>query len=297
MSLPGRTIVITGATGLLGRACCRYFSARGWKVRAVVRRPDAARDLAPHATGGIYRGELPDTLDERAFIGAPSAVVHGAYATEARDLKRAAAINVDGTRAVRALASAHAAGRFVFVSSIVATPDAESFYARSKRQIEATLDRDRDLALRPGFIIGRGGLFARLSDAIRARPLVPLLYGGRQELQTVWLEDVCTAIERALERELTGVLHVAHPDPVPIRRFYEAIASLVDRRCRFVRLPAGPLLIALRSAERLGVALPISSENVLGLKHLRAVDLGPDLRRLDLEPRSFADALALLPDG
>ena len=104
-------------------------------------------------------------------------------------------------------------------------------------------------------------------------------------------------IERALERELTGVLRVAHPDPVPIRRFYEAIASLVDRRCQFVRLPAGPLLMALRSAERLGVALPISSENVLGLKHLRAVDLGPDLRRLDLEPRSFADALALLPDG
>ena len=113
----------------------------------------------------------------------------------------------------------------------------------------------------------------------------------------MWLEDVCAAIDRALERELTGVLHAAHPDPVPIRRFYEAIASLVGRRCRFVRLPAGPLLVVLRGAERLGVMLPISSENVLGLKHLRAVDVRPDLRRLDLEPRSFADALALLPDG
>jgi nucleoside-diphosphate-sugar epimerase len=297
VSPSGRTIVITGATGLLGRACCRYFSARGWEVRAIVRRPDAARDLEPYATGGIYRGELPGNLDKRAFIGAPAAVVHSAYATEGRDLKRAAAINLDGTRAVRALASAHAAGRFVFVSSIAATPDAESFYARSKRQIEATLDTDRDLALRPGFIIGRGGLFARLCDAIRARPLVPLLYGGRQEIQTVWLEDVCRAIERALERELTGVLHVAHPDAVPIRRFYEAIASLVDRRCRFVRLPAGPLLVALRGAERLGVVLPISSENVLGLKHLRAVEVEPDLERLGLEPRSFAAALALLPDG
>lgn len=297
MSTPGRTIVITGATGLLGRACCRYFSARGWSVRAVVRRPDAARDLAPYAAGGIYRGELPNNLDERAFGGAPAAVVHGAYATGARDLKHAAAINVDGTRAVRALASAHAAGRFVFVSSIAATPDAESFYARSKWEIEATLDRERDLALRPGFIIGPGGLFRRLCDAIRARPLVPLLYGGRQELQTVWLQDVCTAIERAVERELTGVVHVAHPDPVPIRRFYEAVASLVDRRCRFVRLPAGPLLVALRTAERLGVMLPISSENMLGLKHMRAVDVGEDLRRLDFEPRSFADALAQLPDG
>ena len=122
---------------------------------------------------------------------------------------------------------------------------------------------------------------------VYARPFAPVrscrfCTVDARSFQTVWLEDVCTAIERALERELTGVLHVAHPDPVPIRRFYEAIASLVDRRCRFVRLPAGPLLVALRSAERLGVALPISSENVLGLKHLHAVDLGPDLRRLDL---------------
>ena len=290
----GRAIVITGASGLLGGACCRYFSARGWDVRAVVRRPDRSRELEPHARGGIFRGVLPDAVDERAFAHAPSAVVHCAYATDSQDLKRAAAINIDGTRTVRGLASAHHTGRFVFVSSIAATAEAESFYARSKRQIEATLDRDRDLALRPGFIIGPGGLFARLAETIRVRPFVPLLYGGRQELQTVWLDDVCEAIEQALEREVTGVVHVAHPNPVPIRRFYQAIALLVDRRCRFVRLPAGPLLLALRGAEKMGFHLPISSENVLGLKHLRAIDVAPDLKRLGVAPRSFEESLTLV---
>ncbi|MBM3778100.1 MAG: NAD-dependent epimerase/dehydratase family protein [Acidimicrobiia bacterium] len=140
MSRAARTIVVTGATGMLGRACCRYFTARGWVVRAVVRRPAAARHLEPWAQGGIYPGELPGGVDRRAFEGQPAAVVHCAYATAARDQRRADRVNVEGTRVVRALAAEQGAARFVFLSSMAAVPDAESRYARSKLQIERTLD-------------------------------------------------------------------------------------------------------------------------------------------------------------
>jgi len=148
--------------------------------------------------------------------------------------------------------------------------------------------------LRPGLVVGRGGLFGRMCASVRATPLVPLFYGGRQEIHALWVWDLCRAIESGLERNLTGIYRLAHPDAVPIRRLYEHIGGLVGHRCLFVPLPAAPVLLALRVGERLGVSLPITSDNVLGLKRLQAVDVRPDLARLGLAPRSFGAALELL---
>ena len=39
------TILITGASSGIGRATARRFAARGWRVFASMRRPDAAEDL------------------------------------------------------------------------------------------------------------------------------------------------------------------------------------------------------------------------------------------------------------
>ena len=60
MSSGEQTVLITGATGFLGRAACAAFTAAGFQVRALVRNPAAAADLQPIAQGGIFRCDLPD---------------------------------------------------------------------------------------------------------------------------------------------------------------------------------------------------------------------------------------------
>ena len=55
MSSGGQTVLITGASGFLGRACCAAFTPAGFPVRALVRNPAAAADLQPVARGGIFR--------------------------------------------------------------------------------------------------------------------------------------------------------------------------------------------------------------------------------------------------
>jgi hypothetical protein len=61
-------------------------------------------------------------------------------------------------------------------------------------------------------------------------------------------------------------------------------------------LPLGPALAFLRLAEALRLPLPVSSENLLALRSLRAQPAADDLRGLGLRIRPAAESLfALFP--
>jgi len=284
------TVVVTGASGFLGGHLCRAFVARGWAVRALVRRPDQA---AVPQDVRIGRADLPDTIDETLLAGA-EVVVHAAWTTRETDPQRADRQNVEGTR--RLLEASRRAGvaRFVFVSSVAAAPDAPNHYGRSKAAAEQLLDPARDLVLRPGTILARGGggIFGLMRDLMRTVHVVPLFGGGRQPLQTVHVDDVCEATSRAIERGLTGTINVAEPHALPFRDVLRMTATRMGTRCLFVPLPFGPMLTAVRAMERLGLPTPLRSESLLGMQGLRAVPVDDDLRRLDLRARPVDQSLA-----
>jgi NADH dehydrogenase len=201
-------------------------------------------------------------------------------------------VNEDGS--ARVLAACREAGveRFVFISSTSAHPDALSYYARSKLSIEGRLDPERDLILRPGLVLGPdGGLFQRLVASLRRGGLIPLFGGGRQPVQTVHVDDFCLAVERALERRLTGRYVVAEPRGLPLRDLLRLTADKLGRRAIPVSLPAGPVLACLRVTEVLRIPLPISSENVLGALSLREQPSAEDLQAIGVHLRNARESL------
>lgn len=281
-------VVVSGATGFLGTAVCRELAAHGFAVRALARDPVAARDAHPELEW--FSGALPDGVDPGAFAGA-GALVHCAWETRLRRPGPSRTVNVDGSRRIFGLARARGA-RIVFVSSLSAHEEAESLYGRTKLEVEGLIDPTRDAVVRPGTIIGEGGVFWRQAASIAALPVVPLFYGGEQRYQTVALDDVCEGIRRVLEQGLCGRFGLAELDPVRLRDVYAELANAVGKRPRFLRLPGGPVLLGLRLAETLGFRLPISSDNLLGLKRLRPFELAEDARRLGMRPRTMRESMA-----
>jgi NADH dehydrogenase len=283
------TVAVTGASGFLGGHLCRTFLARGWIVRALVRRPDAA---ALPAGVAVARLDLPDHVDTAALAGA-DALVHAAWATRETDDARAERQNVGGTRALVDAARGAGVRRIVFISSVAAGADAPNAYGRSKAAAERLLDA-RDLVVRPGTILARGGggIFGLMRDLMAKVHVVPLFGGGRQPLQTVHVDDVCEAVARAIERGVTGAINVAEPDPLSFRQVLRLAASRMGTRCLFVPLPFGPALAAVRAMERMGLPTPLRSESLLGMKGLRALPVADDLRRLDLRARPVGESLA-----
>jgi len=285
------TVVVTGASGMLGRPVCASFSSRGWAVRALVRSPAAFTDAPPGVTVG--RCDLPETVDEALLEGA-SVLVHCAYATRVTDRTEARRVNEDGTR--RILDASRRAGihRFVFISTVAANPDAPNYYARSKHALEGLLDPEHDLVVRPGLIVSKHGqgLFQQMRDITRRTHLVPLFGGGKQPLQTVHIDDLCEALARALERGLTGALNVAEPDPVSLAEFMRMLSDRLRVRCLFLPLPFAPVLAAVRAIEALRLPFPLRSESLLAVKGLQQLPAEEDLRRLGMVVRSAKESLA-----
>ena len=290
MSAASRAVAVTGASGFLGRALCVRLAARGFRVRPLVRDPAA---FSLPGVAGAARCDLPAVLDESALAGA-SAIVHCAYATRETDLERAQRVNEDGTRLVLDAARRVGVPRFVLVSTVAAYEGAPSYYSRSKWMLERLLDPARDVVIRPGLIVGRGGhgLFQQLLDNMRRLHVVPVFGRGRQPVQTVYLDDLCEAIGRVLERDLDGAFNVAEPVPVTFRDFLRAMAARSGTRCVFVPLPERPVLAAVRMLEALRVPFPLRSESILGLRGMRTVETADALRRLGMRVRTAGESLA-----
>lgn len=289
MTGPGGAVAVTGATGLVGRHLCDHLRRSGRDVRAL------GRDFSepPFAEPGIafHHCDLPGSLDGEALAGA-EAVIHCAWATRATDPERARHVNVEGTRRVLEAARARDVERFVFVSSFAAGRPAASSYGRAKKEAEDLLDPRRDLAVRPGLVLAEGaGLYDRIRRLVERVPVVPVV-GGDRPVQIVHVEDLCLAFERALERDLTGILHVAHPDPVPFSELLARIADSLGRKRLLVDVPAGPVIAGLRAAERLGLRLPVRSENLLGLLAQEPVETAGDLDRIGLALRPLDEAVS-----
>ncbi len=288
MSVPHRkTIVITGANGFLGTELCRAFAAAGWQVRAGVRRPKDFTPPSPNVSP--FQCKLPEGLDSRAFRGA-DVCIHAAWSTRFRHKSEARHTNFHGTAAVLRACRRHGV-RFVFISSCSAHERALSFYGRSKLAVERRLDPTRDLFIRPGLILGDGGLFERMKSTLERAYVVPLFDGGRQPLQTIHVDDLCAGVLRAVEHHFVGLFVLAEDRGSTMTEFMRELAARLSRRPLFVPFPLAPALAIVRAVERFDIPLPISSENLLGLRGMIRQPAADSLARLDLHVRSVGESL------
>ncbi len=79
MTDPGRTVLVTGATGRQGGAVVRHMLPKGWKLRALTRNPQshAAESLARQGVE-VFQGDLEDA----ASIARAATGVYGIYSVQ-----------------------------------------------------------------------------------------------------------------------------------------------------------------------------------------------------------------------
>ncbi|MGA7992047.1 MAG: NAD-dependent epimerase/dehydratase family protein [Thermoanaerobaculia bacterium] len=262
--LRGDLVALTGGTGFVGSHVADALLAAGFRVRALVRRPDAAGWLT--GTGAeLVRGDVRDATTLGAFVERAAAVVHVAGKTAARNEAEYMATNASGTRNVAEAARAHAPGaHVVLVSSLAAAgpsrdgrpvkacdePHPVSAYGRSKLAGEEALKRSgvAFTILRPGAVYGPRETAIRDLFVAASWGIVPVLAGGRPRVQVVYALDLAAAVSGALAREARGeTFFVAHPEVLDYGVIAETLADLPSRRP--LRLPVSAAVI--RGAGRL----------------------------------------------
>ena len=254
-----KTVFLTGATGFVGSHAARYFLSRGWRVRALVRRPERTGLLPSGAE--IVPGDLKDVFP-KALEGA-DAVLHVAGVTKARRRADYLAVNALGTEAVaRAAAQGAPEATFVLVSSQSAAgptregrpvretdlPRPVSWYGISKLEGERALERiwkGSWSIVRPSVVYGEGDAGMLQLFATIDRGWAPILAGGARRIQLVWAGDLARALfAAAVEPGLSGRRGFVAGPPVTMKDLALFVASLRRPPARALPLPA----LAIRAA-------------------------------------------------
>ena len=172
----------------------------------------------------------------------------------------ASRIDVRGTRWLAAEAESAGAERFVLLSSLRhERSDAED--GRLMREVEAVARGFRGVwsILRAGLVYapGEGGL-AALATMVRTLPAIPLVDGGRGELQPLWHEDLGRALAQAVESPAAAgrVLHVAGPERALLSDVADRLCALVGRKPVRLAVPGLFAAMGTEAAAMLGVSLP-----------------------------------------
>jgi uncharacterized protein YbjT (DUF2867 family) len=251
------TVLITGATGVIGRATAMELLNRGHTVRLLSRH--AQRDA--QAFEGPVEAHQADVGDEAAVRGAADGcgvVIHIAgvfeesppHATFER-------INIGGTRSMVAESERAGVDHFIFVSSLGAERGSTDYH-RSKRAAEQIVEgfAGRWTIVRPGSVFGPGDeAISLLLRMLRVLPVIPVIDRGEQAFQPIWHEDLAWALAECAERDdLAGrVLEVAGTERTTVNRLIDQFAELTGRDPKRLPVP-GPLAqVASELAAKLGI--------------------------------------------
>ena len=243
-------VLVTGASGLLGRAVATSILAAGHEVRTLQRSPSRVEGAAD------VLGSVTDaTSVARATAGVDGIVHLAAKVSLAGDPAEFEAVNVGGTLRLLRAAVESGVGRFVYVSSpsvahsgsSIVGDDAEPAdplrahgdYARTKAQAELlALAADSPalavVAVRPHLVWGPGDtqLVARIVERARQGRL-PLLGKGAALIDSTYIDNAASGIAAALERapHVHGNSYViTNGEPRPV-------AELLDGMCRAAGVP------------------------------------------------------------
>ena len=280
------SVMISGADGFLGGALSSAFVRSGWNVFGLVR--DLAAKAIPAGLSDAFDYSFPDQIAEDALRLPIDLFVHNAF-TSRLDVKTDSAINIEATRF---LLQQFPRSRFALISTMSSHAGAYSRYGRTKLRMESMMDSARDLIVRPGFIVGNGGIFRRLAKSLAKLPVVPLFYGSSRPIHTVALDDISRSVVRLAESQRTGTWPVGEEAPLTIREFYGTILDWLGNKQRFLPFPGELSLLLLRIAESCGMRLPFTAENLLGLKGLIPYDMAPTVEALGFRPSTLRETLA-----
>jgi len=322
-------VLVTGATGFVGREVLRQLFAGGHCVRVLVRDPIRAASalanlsISPHPhSDSLLRTDQEASRGDGTAVN-PTLQYHTANVLDPTSLWGAASdcdasihlvgiiseigdqtfenIHLHATQNVIAETRRAGVGRWVQMSALGARANANSRYHRTKWLAEEAV-RASGLdwtILRPSLIYGPEDHFVNLfATMARWSPILPVMGDGHSKLQPVDIQAVARCFVGALteRRSIGQTLDVCGPDRLNFNQVLDAILAAAGRRrmklhlpLPFARLQAG--LFEVLFPMLLRKAPPLNRDQLLMLQEDNVGDGSQADELFALNHRRFASAI------
>ena len=308
-----KKVLVTGATGFLGKYVVEELVEHGYQVRAFGRNSKVGRSLE-NSSISFFQGDLTKADDVLEACKGMEYVVHaGALSTVWGPWEDFYQANVLGTKYILEACRQASIQRLVYVSSpsIYAAPrdqlgikesDAPeenklNNYIRSKLASEKLFKDYPDV---PSIILRPRGLFGIGDTSILPRVInlsqkigIPLIGDGRQLMDMTCVENVAMAIRLALEApEAKGeVYNITNGEPRAFRDLLEESLKGLGYPIKYRKIPASLLSGIASCLEFLYKTLNLKGEPALTrytyylLRYSQTLDISKAERELGYRPK------------
>ena len=275
-------ILVSGGTGLLGQGLLRVLRENGeHDVRCFVRRTSPVERLKGLE---LAYGDAQDVDSIARALRGTDAFVHIA--------------GIEHTPQVLKAMRRTTVERLVIVSSTSAHSRFE--FRAAPRLVNEALLAGSDLqwtVVRPSMIYGSelDHNMHKLLRFLDRSPVFPLFGSGENLWQPVYYEDLARGLYAVLTKSGTDgqVYDLPGPKPLTYLNLVRTAAGALGKSTRIVRIPAEPVRRALVLSERIGLPLPVSSEQVLRLREDKAYSYEKAREELGYAPRTFKEGITL----
>lgn len=270
-----RRVLVTGGAGFTGINLIRFLLERGVKVRSLDLAPFTYADCRERIE--VHTGDIRDPQAVGDAMRDVDLVVHCAMALPLYPRQDILTTGIQGTRLLLQTALEQGVGRFVHISStaVYGIPDHHPLleddrlqgvgpYGQAKVQAEEVCKEFRAKGmvvpiLRPKSFIGpeRLGVFALLYDWARDGRGFPMIGSGNNRYQLLDIADLCQAIWLVATlpaEKVDDVFNIGAAQYTTMKQDYQAVLDRAGFGKKVKGFPAGPVIVALRILDRLGMS-------------------------------------------
>jgi uncharacterized protein YbjT (DUF2867 family) len=229
------TVLVTGATGFIGRRLVPELVERGAVVRAMTRRPEAYDGPGEAVGADVHE---PETL--RAALEGAEVAIYLVHSLDDPDFERK---DADAARAFGRAAAEARVRQIVYMGGLGADDGTLSAHLRSRREVEGLLGEAGVpvTVLRAAIVVGAGGISWELTrQLVKNLPAMVVPRWVATRTQPIALDDVVRYLAGVVGREeaFGRVFEIGGPDQLTYLEMLQVAAEIINgRKVPIIRVP------------------------------------------------------------